>query len=158
WDGMDYTWRDDVTWIKGNHILQFGGIYERNFQYHQRNDNGQGIMNSTVYQIATNNGLSLVGANRPANVTSASTWDTLYTEVLGIVSQPQSLYTRAGKDLHLLPLGSPAFDQDITPIYNVYFGDTWHLKPRFTLSYGLGYTIEMPPYEVDGKQVLLVDS
>ncbi len=158
WDGMDYTWRDDVTWIKGNHILQFGGIYERNFQYHQRNDNGQGIMNSTVYQIATNNGLSLVANNRPANVTSASTWDTFYTEVLGIVSQPQSLYTRAGNDLHLLPLGTPAFDQDITPIYNVYFGDTWHMKPRFTLSYGLGYTIEMPPYEVDGKQVLLVDS
>ena len=32
------------------------------------------------------------------------------------------------------------------------------MKPTFTLTYGLGYAIEMPPYELNGKQVQLVDS
>ena len=49
------------------------------------------------------------------------------------------------------------FDQSIIPTYNEYFSDTWHLKPTFTLPMGLGYQIEMPPYELNGKQVELVD-
>src|SRR5260370_21586918 len=32
------------------------------------------------------------------------------------------------------------------------------MKPTFTLTYGLGYLLEMPPYELAGKQVALVDS
>jgi len=43
------------------------------------------------------------------------------------------------------------------PTYNVYFTDTWHAKPTFTLMYGLGYQIEMPPYEINGEQITLVD-
>ena len=27
------------------------------------------------------------------------------------------------------------------------------MKPNFTLNYSLGYTLEMPPYEMNGKQV-----
>jgi hypothetical protein len=32
------------------------------------------------------------------------------------------------------------------------------MKPSFTLTYGLGWNLEMPPYELQGKQVALVDS
>ena len=32
------------------------------------------------------------------------------------------------------------------------------MTPRFTLTYGLGWTVEMPPTEKNGKQVLLVDA
>jgi hypothetical protein len=32
------------------------------------------------------------------------------------------------------------------------------MKPTFTLTYGLGWTLEMPPTEKDGKQIELVDS
>ena len=31
------------------------------------------------------------------------------------------------------------------------------MKPTFTLTYGLGWTLEMPPVEAQGKQVELVD-
>src|SRR5208283_2837276 len=53
---------------------------------------------------------------------------------------------------------SVAFDQSIIPYYNTYFSDTWHLKPSLTFTYGLAYALEMPPYEINGKQVELVDS
>jgi hypothetical protein len=163
WDGQDHVLRDDLTLIHRDHQFQFGGMYQRNFNFHQRNDNGQGIMAANVYQIANNPGLTFTsgGINYipsavPSNQTS--TWQTLYTEVLGIVGQPQSLYTRKLPDLSLLPLGTSASDKSVIPTYNVYFSDIWRLKPSLTLAYGLGYTVEMPPYELDRKQVMVVDS
>jgi hypothetical protein len=164
WDGQDNYLRDDVSWIRDNHLFQFGGTYQRNWDYHQRNDNGQGIMNAIVYQIGTTTnqggGISMSSAFQPVGLPSsqANTWNKLYAELLGMTSQPQVLYTRSGSSLSLDPLGSNMFDKSTIPSYNVYFGDTWHLKPSFTLSLGLSYTIEMPPVEQNGKQVELIDS
>src|SRR5260370_41478788 len=76
---------------------------------------------------------------------------------MGMVSQSQVVYTRTGSNLTLGPIGSSGFDQSIIPSYNLYLSDTWHLKPTVTLTYGLSYNLEMPPYELNGKQVSLVD-
>ena len=160
WDGKDQVYKDDITDIKGNHLFQFGASYQRNFDFHTRTDNGNGINNAVVYQ-SNDAGINFVNSPYiPSTVPSnqASTYENLYSEVLGIVSQPQVAYTRAGANLALQPLGSSAFDKSIIPTYNVYLSDTWHMKPTFTLIYGLGYTVEMPPYETSGKQVALVDS
>ena len=160
WDGQDKMIRDDVTKIRGNHLITFGGQYQRNYNYHLRNDNGQGIMNAPVYQITNGPGVTYPTAYRPVAVPTSqiTNWNRLYSEVLGIVSQPQDLYTRSGAQLQIQPPGSYMYDQSIIPSYNVYFSDTWHLKPSVTLTYGIGYTIEMPPYELNGKQVELTDT
>ncbi|HWC96879.1 MAG TPA: carboxypeptidase-like regulatory domain-containing protein [Candidatus Sulfopaludibacter sp.] len=160
WDGQDKMLRDDVTKVKGNHQLSFGGQYQRNFDYHLRNDNGQGIMNAPVYQITNGPGVAYPSQYRPSTIPVAQTsnWNKLYSEVLGIVSQPQDLYTRSGPQLTLQPPGSFMYDQSVIPSYNVYFSDVWRMKPTLTLSYGLGYTLEMPPYELNGKQVELTDT
>jgi hypothetical protein len=55
-------------------------------------------------------------------------------------------------------LGSNAFDKSTIDTYNLYFSDTWHLKPSFTVNYGLGWLLETPPSEQNGKQITLVDS
>ena len=47
-----HLFRDDVTWLRGNHLMQFGGMYQRNFNWHSRNDNGQGIMAALGFWIA----------------------------------------------------------------------------------------------------------
>ena len=78
--------------------------------------------------------------------------------MLGIVSVAQVAYTRSGANLTLNPPLTPASDKSTIPYYNLYFSDTWRIKPRFTLTYGLGWTLEMPPTEANGKQVELVDS
>ncbi len=43
WDGHDNFFREDLTQIKGNHLLQFGGQYQHNWDFHERSDNGGGI-------------------------------------------------------------------------------------------------------------------
>jgi Carboxypeptidase regulatory-like domain len=160
WDGQDHTFRDDLSLVKNNHLFQFGGSYQRNFNFHQRDDNGAGIFNNTVYQIGgATGGLNFLSAYIPANLPSnqIANWNNYYTELLGIVSQPQTLYTRAGTNLSLLPLGTNVTAKTVIPYYSTYFSDTWRMRKDLTLTYGLSYVIEMPPYEQDGKQILLVD-
>ena len=163
WDGHDHVLRDDLTLIRGNHLFQFGAQYQRNWDAHRRNDNGLGIMAANVYQIGASStsssavsGLNITGFV-PTGFSSSNLWRNWYAQVLGIVTQPQSLYSRSSPDMNLQPFGTPVIAHSITPAYNVYFSDTWHMRSDFTLTYGLGYQLEMPPYEVDGKQVLVVD-
>jgi hypothetical protein len=162
WDGIDKVITDDLTLIKGTHLFQFGGTYQRNRESHQRDDNGQASFADPTY-ISTNSGISfpsqwIPSAIPASQITAANVgYTNLYAEVLGIVSLPQVVYVRAGNSLTLQPKGVPATDHSIVPSYSMYFSDTWHMKPTFTLTYGLGYLLEMPPYEVDGKQVTLVD-
>ncbi len=164
WDGQDKAIRDDITKIKGNHLITFGGQYQRNFDYHQRTDNGGGIMNQPVDQIGQSSGfasgITFPSQYIPTGVSSAqqANYERLYEEVLGMVTQPQTLYTRSGSQLTLNPPGTPMFDQSVIPSYNLYFTDTWHVKPSFTLTYGMGYQLEMPPYELNGKQIELTDA
>ena len=160
WDGHDTLYKDDLTKIMGNHVIQFGGNYQRNFDYHARNDNGQGINTSPVYQILNGPGIQYSSAERPVGLPSSQvgTWNRYYSEILGIVNQPQQLFTRSGAMLSLNPVGTPMFDKSTINFYNLYATDSWHIKPTLTLTYGLGYQIEMPPVEQNGKQVELVDS
>jgi Carboxypeptidase regulatory-like domain len=160
WDGHDTLYKDDLTWIKGSHVLQFGGNFQRNFDFHERNDNGQGINTSPVYQILNGSGIQYSAADQPAGLPTSQvgTWNKYYSEVLGIVNQPQQLFTRSGAQLTLNPVGTPMFDKSTINSYNFYITDSWHIKPTLTLTYGLGYQIEMPPVEQSGKQVELVDT
>ena len=159
WDGQDKFFRDDITILKGNHLYSFGGTYQRNWNYHQRTDNGGGINYYTTYQLGDSAGAGLVdlAAIKPAGI-SATTWGRDYAAVTGIVTDSQVAYTRSGPNLTLNPPLTPAYDRSTIPYYNVYFSDSWHTKPSLTLTYGLGWTLEMPPTEQNGKQVELVDA
>jgi len=79
-------------------------------------------------------------------------------ERAGAVSIASQMFSRSGASLTLDPPLSNAFDKSTIPYYNVYFSDTWHMKPSFTLTYGLGWALEMPPVEENGKQTVLVDA
>ena len=163
WDGQDHMFRDDLSILHGNHYFTLGGTYQRNWNYHQRTDNGGGINYYPVYQISsgidmtTGCGAANSSSCIPAGV-SSSRWNRDYAAVLGITSITQVAYTRSGSNLTLNPPLTPASDQSTIPYYNVYFSDSWHMRPTFTFTYGLGWTLEMPPVEASGKQVELVDS
>ena len=165
WDGKDHMFRDDVSMLHGNHLLQFGGTYQHNFNWHQRTDNGGGINYQPVYELGNGSSGAELSSHFPicsdATKTissSAKKCDSLVAAGLGIVSIAQTAYTRSGANLALNPPLTPAFDQSTIPYYNVYFSDTWHMKPTFTLTYGLGYALEMPPVEKNGKQIEVVDA
>jgi hypothetical protein len=159
WDGHDSVYRDDLSLLHKNHLIQFGGSYQRNYDYFIRNDNGIGIDAALVYQITNGTGINFA-AGQPAGLPSSqvSTYNQLYAEVLGLVSQTQVLLTRSGQNLTLNPVGDPIHIHAVLPKYDLYASDSWHIKPSLTLTYGLAYVIDMPPYSPDGKQVMFLDS
>lgn len=164
WDGKDNFLRDDLTLLKGNHLLQFGGQYQHNFNYHQRTDNGASINYTPTYLIGDSGGggnvayssagLGQVGAN--ANIAYARILDTYY----GIVTDTQvaNTYTNSNGALTLNAPYTPIGAHTTVPYYNVYVTDTWHAKPSLTINYGLSYALEMPPTERDGNQVMFTDA
>jgi Carboxypeptidase regulatory-like domain len=160
WDGKDNMVRDDVSMLHGNHLFQFGGTYQRNWDFHQRTDNGGGINYQPVYElgIGSNSGINVAGSI-PSTIATAdqTNFGRDYVAALGIVSIAQTAFTRSGPTLTLNPPLTPAEDKSVIPYYNVYFSDSWRLKPSLTVTYGLGWTLEMPPVEQQGRQIELVD-
>jgi hypothetical protein len=142
--------------------LQFGGQYQRNWNYHQRTDNGAGINYYPVYLLGDTAGSGNVdmtcGGTCLAHAFSGAILAREAAAVLGIVTDSQQAYTYAGSSSGLTlnaPL-TPASDKATIPYYNLYVNDTWKLKPSFTLTFGLGWALEMPPTEESGKQVMFV--
>jgi hypothetical protein len=160
WDGLDNFLSDNVSMLKGNHLLQWGGQFQHNYDYHERSDNGGGINFTPTYQLGDSSGGGLVdfSALESQGYPATTEANRVAAAVYGIVTDSQVAYTRTGNDLALNPPLTHAFDQSTIDYYNVYFSDTWHMKPTFTFTYGLGYTLEMPPTEKHGKQIVLVDS
>ncbi len=158
WNGHDSVLRDDLSYINGNHVFQFGGQYQRNHITHQRNDNGINIYNATGYEIASGGGIATPTAYIPSSVPAnqLGNWNSLSAITLGLVAQSQLMYARKGGEL--LPVGSPISSESVLPTYNFYFGDTWRMKPTLTLSYGVSYEIQMPVYEVNGNLPMLTDA
>jgi len=158
WDGQDHIVRDDLTLNHGNHLFQFGGQYGRNFDKHQRNDNGINILSWPVDQINSGPGIVMPTNYVPTGVPTnqLSTYSQLYATVTGMVSQSQVMYARSNGLLQ--PVPSSIMSQTVLASYGGYFGDTWHMKPTFTLIYGLGYSVEMPPHEINGNLPMMVDA
>ena len=159
WDGKDTYLSDQLSQLHGNHLFQFGGTYQRNDDMHARNDNGVTIDTSITYLAASGAGISTSAYTLPAGVASSalSNFAGLFDQATGILTQTQLLYTRSGTALNLNPPGQFGTDHSIIPSYDLFWTDTWHIKPHLTLTYGLTWDLSMPPYEVNGKQVEMVD-
>jgi hypothetical protein len=169
WDGHDHAIRDDMSFIHGTHLLQFGGMYQHTLDIHQRDDNGVSTFTNLTYVSGGSSfsAMSLqAGPNLfapPAASGQLNTWTQLYEEALGIITLPQIIASRSGPNLALNGTASttvfpPVTSHSIIPTYNVYFSDTWHMKPSFTFTYGLAWTLEMPPNETTGLDTTLVDA
>jgi hypothetical protein len=161
WDGHDNFFSDNFTLLKGNHLLQFGGQFQHNYNYHQRSDNGGGINFTPTYELgdaAGSGNVDMSGLGGGYAATLNKTSARVAAAALGIVTDSQVAYTRSGANLTLNPPLTHAFDQMTIPYFNGYFSDSWHMKPSLTLTYGLGYTLEMPPVEKNNKSTVLVDT
>ncbi len=159
WNGHDYFLSDSMSLLKGKHLFQWGGSYQRIRDLHGRDDNGVGINTSLVYQVGAT-GISNAAYTIPngAAASAATNYPMLFNQVTGLVTQTQVMYTRSGEKLTLNPLGTPGFDNSLLPSYDLYFTDSWRIKPSLTVTYGLGWGFALPPLEDNGKIVSMVDA
>jgi hypothetical protein len=151
------TFRDDVTWVHGNHTFSFGGEWNP----------------VTIHDILTNDfafiqeglggnipSLPTYSASNPINVSpmdllndpvAIDAWDGALVGALGSIWNLQASinYTGTGE---ALPPGS-----NVSHTYRIqnlagYVNDSWKVRPSLTLSLGVRYQFQTPPYEIHGVQ------
>jgi hypothetical protein len=168
WNGHDFDYRDSLSWLKGTHLLQFGGEFFHQWFHFDRYDNVIGGLTQLKY-IISSSGINFTPEFQPTRCSDTVTtnclpsseigsWNGLYADVAGLLSQSNIVATRTGANLNLNPLGQPVRSFSIVDSYSLYFNDAWKIKPSLTLNYGLNWSVQMPPYELNGAQDVLVDS
>jgi hypothetical protein len=158
WNGKDYSFFEDLSWVKGKHLIQFGGRFASQHFYHRRDDKVVGGLTSEVFTIGRlSSGSHVSGIPLPTGFSgSASRWRTDYASVLGIMERAQQLFTR-GPDFSPNPVGTPLQQHTVVDSYSLYVSDSWRVKPSITLTLGLNWGVQLPPYESSGEQTMVVD-
>jgi len=153
---------DDLSWIRGNHTLQFGANIRliSNSRIDYQNAFGFAEMNPSFYEGA---GAPVYGAfqtyldnqHLPGDETTGQSLVSTRevrdaaTAIIGRFTQYNADFTFA-KSGALLPSGSPALRDFATQAYDQYIQDTWKIRPSLTLTMGLRYSLERPVYETHG--------
>lgn len=145
---------DDVSWVKGNHVVQFGTNIRiiRNQRTTFANAFDSAYTNPTGYSGSGNsittaiNNYSRIGAG--SNTTAVRN---AAVALLGRLTAYTARFTfdRQG---NLLPAGTPSEREFATEEYDAYAQDVWKIKPNLTFTYGLRYGISRPVYETGGYE------
>lgn len=154
---------DDLTWVKGNHTVQFGANY-RLILNNRASD-------STLYNHAevsyTNLGLGAIagtgssldpGAFGFPAVSSyyAAAYNNAIADIVGMITFATQFYNNQYNNgqLSALPVGQWVDHQYLTNELEYYGQDSWKPRPNLTLTVGLRHTLLQVPYERNGQEVV----
>jgi hypothetical protein len=146
-----HTVAEDLTWTKGPHNVQFGGVLR--WTRNQRRDQA----NSFSSASANASWLNDSGADLSRPFTDISTGVITYfryavTDVMGLVTQGNAQYNYK-VDGTVLKEGEPVFRNFANQEYEMYVQDTWKVNRALTVTGGVRYSLMPPYYEKNGQQV-----
>ena len=142
---------DDLSWISGNHTMQFGTNVRiiRNNRAEFAPGFDQALTNPFFYASSGN---VLINPITAAGYTVTSNADDLKGALAAVIGR-YSQYTARfnfGIDGQPLQSGKPAVRKFATEEYDWYGQDSWKVTKDVTLTYGLRYGLSKPVYEKQG--------
>ena len=159
-----HNFTDDVTWVKGNHTVQFGtniriirnkrtdltsafDIGIANFGYYE----GSGAVLLTPLEDYLNATFATpANRYRVVNPSTESAAQSSLTAVLGRLSEYTAnfVFDIGGNPVN----GEPTVREWATEEYDFYVQDSWKIRQSLTLNLGLRYGLSRPVYETQGFQ------
>jgi hypothetical protein len=157
---------DTLNWTHKNHTFAFGGdlflirnnhtSYANSFSDVQTNPvylNTGGIANTPSPLNPANNINPATGNPYPSvDPSFGPNYDAAAGILVGIFAEGDGIYNFS-RNGGALPQGTPINRRFAVNDYEFYGQDAWRMTPRFTLTYGLRWVLEAPPYETNGYQV-----
>jgi len=130
--GPIYDVSDSFTWIRGNHTLKFGGLFERSGE----NDNDE--INVAACNTCTNNqnGQFLFTNGGPGGTGAA-----VGNAALGIFDSYSEI-------------GHRAYTLFRSHMYEAFGQDSWKVTPKLTLTFGARYTVIVPYHALWGNMIV----
>jgi len=157
--------RDDLSWIHGRHVFQFGAnirkVNNSRVSFANAFDNaitnpsfylGAGDHVSNTFQQYLNDNALPGNQNVGQSLNSITETQNAATAIIGRFSEYSSNFN-FGKDGTLQNAGVPTSRNFATQAYDGYVQDVWKFRPTLTLTLGLRYSLERPIYETQGFQV-----
>jgi hypothetical protein len=157
---------DDVSWIKGNHTFGFGGNvrFIRNSRISSARSFDEAVINPSYYNFSGAvlldllthvehvDGEDIVVPTFPEVSGDTNDLRDALASVIGRYSQYSAnlVYDKSGQ---LQSVGTPTNRTFATEEYELYWQDSWRIRPNLTLSYGLRWSTSTPVYEKNGLQV-----
>jgi hypothetical protein len=146
--------RDDFNWLRGSHSFTFGGT----FKFIKTNSNlvsdfnfvgaglaGAGLSQGLDASVRPND------INQDANSVGINDYDNLFATALGVIGDVSTNFSYNNKGQALAPgTGTPRAYRFFET--EAYFGDSWKLTRKLTLSYGVRYQLYSVPYEAHGDE------
>src|SRR5882724_7239479 len=132
--GPIYDLSDSLTWVKGNHAIKFGGLWERSGE----NDNDE--INVQACPTCTNN------QNGQFSFTNNRAGGT----GLAVANAALGLYDTYSE------IGHRAYTIFRANMWEGFAQDTWKTTPALTLTYGLRYTV-IVPYHAEWGNMAVFD-
>jgi hypothetical protein len=151
-----HNFTDDLTFIKGNHTIQFGGNVRiiRNKRTDLGNAFDDAVTNPSFYDqsgaVVTD---QIEAAGYTISPGSVASVQAAATALIGRFSQYSGNFT-FDLDGSVLDSGTPTNRNFATEEYDFYVQDTWKIKRNLTLTAGLRYGLSRPVYEQNGFQVV----
>lgn len=156
---------DNLSWIRGSHIIQGGFFSERRNFYNARPDRLP-LTTVPVAQVTTGSFVTLPATTRPrtcatgqANCLRSSdvnAWNALYGAVLGIWDNTQVLTIR---DSQGKPTGESFAANNAFSWHNeIRVMDTWRATRSLTLTLGVNLTLETPWADERSREYFIADA
>jgi len=165
------SFADDVSWIRGKHTLQFGTqvsfirnpsiSYQTSFSGASANASWTTLSGyaqkksplNPAYTCANSSPSSCVANGTPfVNPSFANSYDFPLQALLGMVTEVDAQYNFK-RDGSALADGAPIQRRYAMDGYEFYAQDTWKIKPTFTVTLGLRWSLFSPPWETNKLQV-----
>jgi hypothetical protein len=154
-----YNINDDLTWTKGTHTITAGVNmrFVRNGYTNYANAwatyaSSRGNLTGLGSDFLADTQSYLTAAGLNSTIANTQALEAAATAMFGVITTGtvNYSYTQSG---NALPLGQPRVRDFATNEYAGYVADSWRIKPGLTLTFGLRYENDTPPWETNGLEV-----